>query len=169
MTPATLRRMFCSTLVAAVAVTGLGVVGLVTPLNAGAYDADQGMASGASMHRVGTDAPTPDRSPNATPSRAPAATMHRVLFDTWSFDTSVQPSLAPTEHLWVTQPGDHLWAVAQETLAEAWGTQPSEAQVAAYWQKVLDTNRSRLVSPANPDLIYPGQVFLLPSAPETLP
>jgi nucleoid-associated protein YgaU len=66
---------------------------------------------------------------------------------------------------WHVEPGDHLWAVAERTLAGAWGRPPSDAEVVLYWVDVIEANRSRLADPANPDLIFPGQVLVVPPPP----
>ena len=61
--------------------------------------------------------------------------------------------------------GDHFWSLSEEALAEAWGRPPTDAEVAPYWQQVVEANRERLAPPHDPSLIYPGQVFLLPTPP----
>ena len=55
--------------------------------------------------------------------------------------------------------------LAEATLAQVWGRRPTDAEVAPYWRTVVEANRRRLVDPANPDLIRPGQVFTLPPTP----
>jgi nucleoid-associated protein YgaU len=62
--------------------------------------------------------------------------------------------------------GDHFWAIAEKTLEDAWGRQPTTEETATYWRRVIDTNRDRLLPPHDPDLIYPGQVFQLPPIPD---
>ena len=37
---------------------------------------------------------------------------------------------------------------------------------ARFWQQLVDTNRDRLLPPHDPNLIHPGQVFLLPPIPD---
>ena len=70
---------------------------------------------------------------------------------------------------WTAGPGDHLWHVAETTLAGAWGRAPSDAEVAPYWQQVVDANRDGLPDPGNPDLILPGQVLRVPPPPPPPP
>jgi hypothetical protein len=70
---------------------------------------------------------------------------------------------------WTVQPGDHLWHVAEATLADAWGRAPSDAEVAPYWTVVVEANRARLVDPGNPDLVHPGLVVTLPEPPPAPP
>ncbi len=70
---------------------------------------------------------------------------------------------ATTPQTWVTKPGDNLWSIAAYTVAEHLGRPPSDQEVAAYWSELLALNRSRLADPSNPDLIFSGQTFLLPS------
>lgn len=66
---------------------------------------------------------------------------------------------------WRIEPGDHLWAVAAETLRDEWGRPPTDREVLGYWQTLLDANHERLVDPTNPDLVFPGQVLVLPPVP----
>jgi nucleoid-associated protein YgaU len=58
--------------------------------------------------------------------------------------------------------GDNLWTIAREHLTEARGgaDQPTTREVAAYWLRVIEANRDRLVS-GDPDLIYPGERIVL--------
>ena len=60
--------------------------------------------------------------------------------------------------------GDSFWTIAEETVADARaGAAPSEAEVTAYWRRLVDANRDRLAAPANPDLLLPGQRLVLPA------
>lgn len=67
---------------------------------------------------------------------------------------------APAEA--VAQRGDHLWGIAEQALTRQLDRAPSGAEVASYWRRLIEANRSRLVDPSNPDLIYAGQRFELP-------
>ena len=60
-------------------------------------------------------------------------------------------------------PGDHLWAIAARTVTERLGATPTDAEVAAYWRRLIEANRDRLVDPHDPSLIHPGQRLVLPS------
>ncbi len=62
-------------------------------------------------------------------------------------------------------PGDHIWSMAKATLAQAWGREPTDGEVAPYWSLVLEANRHHLLDPEDPDLIVPGQVLTLPEPP----
>lgn len=66
---------------------------------------------------------------------------------------------------WAVQPGDHFWHIAEATLTEAWGRDPTDVEIDPYWRHLVEVNRARLVDQSNPDLIYPGQVFDLPPPP----
>lgn len=63
---------------------------------------------------------------------------------------------------WMVEPGDHFWSIAEAVLADAWGRSVSDEEITVYWQRLVDANRSRLVDPANPDFILPGQRFRTP-------
>lgn len=58
--------------------------------------------------------------------------------------------------------GDSFWTIAEDVLAASLGRTPSETATFSYWQEVVAANRSRLVDPENPDLIFPDQVLVLP-------
>jgi hypothetical protein len=69
---------------------------------------------------------------------------------------------------WLVRPGDNLWSIAAGALAEAWapaGVKPEQSDVGAYWVRVIAVNRDRLPDPADPSLIFPGDVILLPGLP----
>jgi hypothetical protein len=51
--------------------------------------------------------------------------------------------------------------VAAHTLASAWGRAPSDAEVDRYLGRLIEQNRSVLTVPDDPDLVLPGQVFVL--------
>ena len=74
------------------------------------------------------------------------------------------PAAADPTDWWTVAPGDHLWRIAEETLADH-GAAPSPDEVASYWRTLCETNHDRLVDPDNPDLIMPGQQIALPPVP----
>jgi hypothetical protein len=80
---------------------------------------------------------------------------------------ATMPSAAstPAPLTWTIAPGEHLWAVARETLADSWQRAPTDAEVTPYWQQLIETNRSRLIDATNPDYVLAGQTFLLPDVP----
>jgi nucleoid-associated protein YgaU len=78
--------------------------------------------------------------------------------------TLVVPSVQPAQSAMQThtvQPGDSFWSIAEGALRAA-GHEGSDAEIAPYWRSLIDSNRDRLRVRDDPDLIYPGQVFLLP-------
>jgi hypothetical protein len=62
----------------------------------------------------------------------------------------------------VLEPGDHLWAVAEERVARVVGRPGTDGEVTAYWQRLIQFNRADLADPDNPDLVFPGQTIRLP-------
>jgi hypothetical protein len=50
-----------------------------------------------------------------------------------------------------------VWAAA--------GIKPGQTDVAAYWIRVMAANRDRLPVPADPSLLFPGDLILLPQVP----
>lgn len=76
--------------------------------------------------------------------------------------------LAPQPERWLVEPGDHLWSIATAVVGDLTGhVNPSDAEVGRYWSALVAANRDRLVDPANADLIYPGQEFVLPALDPT--
>lgn len=63
----------------------------------------------------------------------------------------------------VVEPGDHLWKISARHLEAIGGSTPTAEQVTPYWREVIEANRDRLRS-GDPDLIYPGEVVVLPDA-----
>lgn len=72
------------------------------------------------------------------------------------------PLVGSSPDRWVVAPGDHLWSIAEETLADHLGRPPTDAEVVPYWRLVIEANRDRLVHRDDPDLILPGQELVLP-------
>jgi len=69
---------------------------------------------------------------------------------------------AGSHHEVVVQPGDSFWSLAERHETARLGRQPSDAEVGACWQRLVATNRHRLAVPDDADLLFPGQVLLLP-------
>jgi nucleoid-associated protein YgaU len=59
-------------------------------------------------------------------------------------------------------PGDSFWVLAQHVEAQRLGHAPTNAQVVPVWQAMIAANAAQLVHPGNPNLIYPGQQFVIP-------
>ncbi len=59
--------------------------------------------------------------------------------------------------------GDHLWGLSTRRLEDAGVDSPSNAQIAAHVERVVDANQPMI---ADPDLIHPGQVVTMPELGE---
>ena len=64
--------------------------------------------------------------------------------------------------IWVVEPGDHLWSIAESVMHERATDTVDERLIAGYWNRLVQHNRDRLPDPANDDLLFPGQVIELP-------
>lgn len=64
--------------------------------------------------------------------------------------------------------GDHLWGVADDALSAHLGRPASDEEVRTYWQALVDLNPDVLADPANPSLVFAGQVVRLPPLPQTM-
>jgi hypothetical protein len=76
---------------------------------------------------------------------------------------------APARATWTVAAGDHLWHIASHTLETQWGRPATDAEIATYWQVLIEHNQDRFAVPGDPDLVYPGQVFDLPPVPAPPP
>ena len=133
---------------------------------------------------VSAPAPATPRRHNAPPGRArrpaasmPAATLPPAATGITQRGTATAPSApaprtptapsglpaaGPGLPTYTLAPGDHLWKVAEFTLAASLGPRPDEQRLGSYWWQLVEANRSRLPDPANPDFVVPGMVVILP-------
>lgn len=73
-----------------------------------------------------------------------------------------QEAAPPGLGAWVVVAGESFWSISEDVVAERLGRPATDREVAAHWQRLIAANRERLVDPANPDLLYPGQELLVP-------
>ena len=69
------------------------------------------------------------------------------------------PAGAPT---WRVARGQCFWTIAESVISAHLGRPVSDREIVPYWRALIAANRTRLRDPANPDLVFPGQVFVLP-------
>jgi len=118
-------------------------------------------ADGAVLHLIAEPPPgtaTLRLAPAIAPAVAPPATPVPV--------TPAAPPAPPAASLadtFVVEPGDSLWSIAEEVLADGADGRPDDGAVERYWRRLIEANRHALVDPGNPDLIYAGQVLVLPA------
>ena len=136
------------------------VLGLTTS-SAGAFPQMSGNdADGVAVMHIADDAGSPTSSLAVT-TLAPAIT----AAPTTTAATNTGPSAiaaAPEVGDYTVRRGDNFWSIAARTLGARRAIAPSEAEIAQYWLRLIDANRSRLVDAHNPDLIFTGQLFVLP-------
>jgi nucleoid-associated protein YgaU len=70
-------------------------------------------------------------------------------------------SAVETEHV-VVMPGDNMWLLAERRLRNMLGREAADHEVAPYWLAVIGANKDRIRS-GDPDLIFPGEVLVLPA------
>ena len=58
--------------------------------------------------------------------------------------------------------GESFWRIARTTLAEARGREPTNAEIAPYWRRLIAANQAGLVEPGNPNLLHVGQQLDVP-------
>lgn len=74
--------------------------------------------------------------------------------------TPTTPTTTSTSYTVVS--GDNFWAIAKAHVQANLGHEPTNAEVANYWVKLIDANKANIRS-GDPDLIFPGEVFTLPA------
>lgn len=107
----------------------------------------------AVMHVIDAEPPPPTSAPPALPPVAPPTTA----------DDAPSPGVEPlaTTPTAVVQGGDSFWSIAEAHLQHL-GASPTDREVVRYWERLVAVNVGRLADPANPDLLYAGQVLELP-------
>jgi DNA-binding SARP family transcriptional activator len=81
---------------------------------------------------------------------------------------AAEPTPLAGDHLVTVERGEHMWGLAKDALAEAWGREPTELELAPYWAQMVELNRDRLAPPGDPSVIYAGQELMLPPVPHDL-
>ena len=77
--------------------------------------------------------------------------------------TAPQVTPATTTDRWTVKRGECFWSIAESVLTERSGRPPTDAEVVPYWHRLIDANRLELAQRDDPDLIFPGQVFVVPA------
>jgi nucleoid-associated protein YgaU len=130
---------------------GAGLVG-ATVAGVAAYPSARTAPTSADAAIVAAD-PSPSTTTTSTPERS-------------GRDAGPREALTATRteevRTWTVAPGDHLWSIAERTVASSLGRTPEETEVARYWRSLIATNRHVLADPDNPDLLFSGQVLTLP-------
>jgi hypothetical protein len=60
------------------------------------------------------------------------------------------------------RPGDDFWSIAETVVTKSPSAAGPSESVARYWLRLIEANRSRLPDPADPNLLFPGDVLVLP-------
>lgn len=102
-----------------------------------------------------SSAPDGPRAPDVPPLRAPLP--EPALTES----TSASPGQRGVE-VWIVKPGDDLWSIAASVMESDLGRSPSNREVAPYWLRLIEANRSALPDPDNPSLIFAGEPITLP-------
>jgi hypothetical protein len=146
----------------------------VTPATGAATAAaSDGAAAGPDVEVIvldggSTDAPPAGPEPRAAeaPLPEPAAPPEPTAPPAPTTPAGAGDSGAPGAHdVWEVRPGEHFWSIAEQVLATSWSRPPTDSEVASYWSSLVERNRSRLAHPADPDLVFAGQLMELPPVP----
>jgi nucleoid-associated protein YgaU len=134
------RVRFAPALVRRLVAGAIGGGLLLSPVSAAAATHERPVAEAPPMLRR-ADGPATAPVPAPTPAPAPVA----------------PPPVGEV----VAVAGDHLWGIAERALSARLGRPATDREIAPYWIAVVDANRDRLVT-GDPDLIFPGQTFVVP-------
>jgi nucleoid-associated protein YgaU len=69
---------------------------------------------------------------------------------------------------WTVTSGDNLWTIAQRHLGTLAASEAALPDLADYWRRVVAANQD-VIRSNDPDLIYPGEIVVLPPAAEEQP
>ena len=136
--------------------TGLGAGLALGPLTA----VQPALAQPAPAERTLTmrglaESPATDGETRGEPATAgPAMTMSRVEED--------GPDGVAPERTVRVEPGQSFWSIAEDVLRATGRDHRADREVVPYWLRLIEANRQRLADPANPDLVFPGQVLTVP-------
>lgn len=124
------------------------------------------------------DLVTPGYVPVPAGDPPPPATTTTVVIETPAIETPVEtpvpvtpavptvatPAVPPANETLeaIVRDGDNMWKLAEARLRNLTGRSPTDAEIAPYWRRVVESNRDRIRS-GDPDLIFPGEVLILPA------
>ncbi|HEX2048117.1 MAG TPA: LysM peptidoglycan-binding domain-containing protein [Acidimicrobiales bacterium] len=139
-------------------------VGPVRRLLAGGVSAGlaaSGVAVAAPALRSPVAAATRQASTDTPPS---TVTMHSLApSETVPAAPEVVTPARTNDDRWTVKPGECFWSIAESVLTERWGRAPTDAEIVPYWLRLIDANRLELGHRDDPDLVFPGQVFVVPA------
>lgn len=145
------------------------LVGVLVVRSGDGNDADVAAGDATTAQPVTTDAPAPTPVPSTlvvptttvvVPS-TPATVSPTTAQPSGTDDPDRPPGGPPGEV--VVAPGDSFWTIAEGAATERVGRVPTVAEITAVWAPFVAANADRLVEPGNPDLIFAGQVLVLPA------
>ncbi len=99
------------------------------------------------------DRPVPALAPEPLPPPAPAPPPADAAASHPAPTTVIDRTVAP---------GDSFWSIAEDEVSRRLGRPASTAETAAWWVRLVEANRDRLVDPTDPDLLLPGQRLVRP-------
>jgi len=155
--------------VRAVLTTALGGLVMAAPVSiplAGATGPAPAHHAPPPLARIASGDPGPvlrraDAAPSAPPPERP---VERPVGQphTRVAPVSGGPGIGPT--VWLVRTGDSFWRIAQAQLAahDPAHTAPTADQTVPYWRLLVARNRDRLKVRDDADLIYPGQLLVIP-------
>jgi LysM domain len=165
-TPASLRRLFEGA--AGAGMVSLVAIGAVAPSpNPTPSSSPQ---STMVLHRLPDEArpspvvpssgPTTVTTPRITPIAPPQPSVTTTSAPTSGAERAPPPAVVDDTR--VIEAGESFWSVARDQVAEALRANADDAEVRSYWLRLIEANRSILVDPSNPDLLFVGQTLTLP-------
>jgi nucleoid-associated protein YgaU len=156
-----LRRLVTATVAVAITTGPVGVTAARAATRAEVTaTTDHGPPTTITMHLVApaADRGSPPTSPDQASSTAPASGAQAPV------PSASDAPVAGGSATWTVRPGQCFWSIAEAELARTRGRQPTAAEIVPYWHRLIEVNRAALADPANADLVFPGQVFVLPEA-----
>lgn len=114
------------------------------------------------MQMEATGAPNTTIQATPVPEPTASAPQTTAVTDAPAAPPPLEPVPSAARPTIVAERGDSLWRIAETELSSRLGRPPTDAETGPYWRLLIETNRSQLVDPDDPGLIYPGQRFTVP-------
>ena len=158
------RRLVVPVVAAALAATGTAV-GLVlsgsgSPSGPPVTTADRRVTTRPAPM---TTAGRPGRTgpPSVTTGRVPAGPVPVPVLA--PARVAAPPARAGETSTIIVRAGQSFWSIAVSVITERARTASAAAPIGPYWVRLVEANADRLARPGDPDLLYPGQVLVLPT------
>lgn len=98
----------------------------------------------------------------ASPSGQPSTPAPQVAPAPATALPATAPPATASPSAIVVRSGDSFWSIARSVETARLGPGATPAQIAGYWVRLVRANLDRLATAGNPDLLFAGQILVVP-------